>query len=362
MIFLFCLLFTRQAGADPGYLWLEPGPQMSRAGGGDTGGKSRAEHRNSSSSPAAASRQATGHDVAGSTTHAPEAPTERKASAQADPAKKDEKKPPREKRAAMSHPAHYTLMLGWPPGPGKSDESLLAVKAAIIRPDGSTQKLSPGLETPDVARIRDAALIQGRYLISASLRQTQGTTRYRLYTQTVMRNTGEKPKGDVLPDQTDFETDKARLVMEDLSPDPGKNFARVHRKYTGDKLPLRMHLNELPLAGQPVTLATASGWRQTLQTDEKGEVTFALIKESFHDEGTKKRPVTYFVTSEIRKPLNSQDGYREEVLRAALAIMVYPSPLDWESRSAGIYVLVLVMAAVGVATAIRRRQRRRPCA
>ncbi len=351
---LYIFLIAPLAAADPGYLWLEAGPQMRRMGGGDSEGAMQSGNTNSG--------MAHGRPVAGPNAPPRPASHARQVSADGHGASDTQSKSPPEKRAAMSHPAHYTLRLGWPAAASASCETLLTAEASILRPDGSAQKLIPHLETPEAVRIRDAALIQGRYVISASFDQTTGDTHYRLFTQATMRNTGEKPQRHPLPDQKDIHTRVPRFLIEDLSPDPGKNFARVHRKYTGDKLPVRLLLSEAPVANQPVTLTTASGWRQTLTTDEKGEATFALIKESFHDNEINKRPVTYFVTSEIRRPAHSRQGPRGEVLRSTLALLVYPSPLDWESRSAGLYALFLAMAAIGVVTAIRRRQRKRPCA
>ncbi|MFO7568197.1 MAG: hypothetical protein R6W75_00230 [Smithellaceae bacterium] len=362
ILFFIGLLFAPAALADPGYLWLEPGPQMRRMGGADSEGAKPSGNTNAGMAHGAQSRHASEIDTAESNAHSQASPQAKGSSAKSNRDKETEKKSPREKRAAMSQPAHFTMRLGQPPAASASPEALLAAEAFILRPDGSAQKLVPRLEAPDAVRIRDAALIQGRYVISAFLSRTQGDTHYRLFTQAIMRNTGEKPKGNPPSDQTDTHPQGPRFLIEDISPDPGNNYARVHRKYAGDKLPVRVLLNDAPVANQSVTLATASGWRQTLTTDEKGEVTFALIKESFHDQKINKRPVAYFVTSEIRRPTSSPKGPSEEVLRSALALAVYPSPLDWESQSAGLYALFLAMAAVGVATAIRRRRRIRPCA
>ncbi|TYT76041.1 DUF4198 domain-containing protein [Desulfobotulus mexicanus] len=367
--------------ADPGFLFLEPGPEMRRSGGGNA-------HGGGHGSGAGTQRKKEGQDTSENETHSGSKKTGMKEKGEKSPMEsqgkghpgsrasepeKGEKKE-REKRAAMSHPAHYTLLLGWPPAiKAEASKELLRAETAILRPDLSREILAPEKEGPAI-RIRDAALIQGTYHISAALEKTDDVGRiFRLFTTASMRNTGEKTDPPEKNPEAALDVHLPWFSMEDLSPDPGKNFARVHRKYTGDTLPLRIRLGGIPVPDLPVTLTTAEGWQQTLNTDEAGLVTFVLIKERFHGKGVNKAPITFYARTELN---SDYEGHRQlikkaraktgeehpagksEILRTSLALPVHPTPLDWESRAAGFYTLILTGLAIGLGTAIRRRKRR----
>jgi hypothetical protein len=376
LLFLCLLLIPFSAPADPGFLFLTPGPEMRRSGGGDSQGGGHGsgmglERKKGEEGKTGA--EGKGHPGAGGPPA--KAETHREGAGKKEDGKKDTDK--KEKRAAMSHPAHFSLLLGTPPEIRETAlPELLSAEAAILRPDLSGQTLQPR-EEGSAIRIRDAALIQGTYHLKASLKTEDGEARrYRLFTQASMRNTGEKADP---PAETGKDRPKNPLPwfsIEDLSPDPGGNFAKIHRKYTGDTLPLKIRLGDTPLPGLPVTLTTGGGWRQTRTTDEAGEVTFTLIKESFHDRGVQKQPIAFYVTAEIRSthPLFQKETgeeyppeggscgpsspEKEEILRTGLALSVHPTPLDWESRATGFYALVLVTLTVALGTALRRRRRK----
>jgi hypothetical protein len=336
--------------ADPGYLWLEPGPQMQRRGGGQGLGMG-------TDNGAEASRTAVHGDRPSGHPHGASGPGDGHRPRMSDPAE--------EKRAAMSQPAHYTLRLGWPPAATADDDAseiLRNAGAAILRPDLSDDQLTPIEEAPGNIRIRDAALLQGRYYVTAAAAVREGDTFFRLYTQAQMRNTGHPLQGPPASDAPAPRIDPL-LTIEDLSPDPGDNFARIHRRYTGETLPLRIRLVGEPVKDLPVTLTTGSGWRQTLATDDKGEVCFTIIKEQFHSRKTPTAPTPFFVTVEVHRPADAaEDGLRQEVLRSALALTVHPTPLEWESQAAGFYTLTTVGVAIALATALRRRRRGKfPC-
>ncbi|TWI74178.1 hypothetical protein LZ24_01118 [Desulfobotulus alkaliphilus] len=366
--------------ADPGFLFLEPGPEMRRSGGGNTQGgghgtgmgmQRKKEGQEASENERQADSKKTGMEEK-------EEKSAMKSKGKGHPgsaapeSEKGEKKE-REKRAAMSHPAHYTLLLGWPPAmKAQAPEDLLRAETAILRPDLSREILTPQKEGPAI-RIRDAALIQGTYHISASLEKTDDEGRiFRLFTTASMRNTGEKTDPPEKNPETALEAHLPWFSMEDLSPDPGNNFARIHRKYTGDTLPLRIRLGGMPVPDLPVTLTTAEGWQQTLHTDEAGQVKFILIKERFHDKGVNKAPITFYARAEldsrsekhleiiksVRPDAGDNPPAGTEILRTSLALTVHPTPLDWESRAAGFYTLILTGLVIGLGTAIRRRKRR----
>ncbi|MCW7754007.1 hypothetical protein OOT00_08410 [Desulfobotulus sp. H1] len=360
--FFFCFALPTLLLADPGFLWLEPGPEMQRRmgregtgtgmGRGGQGDKSGGAH-----GPAAAQ---------------PMQDADRKAEGREDGASRDGQEGPRqgpppgaghsssssgEKRAAMSLPVHYTLRLGWPSGDIRTDQRLLQAEAFIVRPDATEERMIPVEEGRGAVRIRDAALTQGTYHVRAFYEEEDGSTRYRLFYQVFSRNPGYPPGPSGDGEKEAVPLPSPWFAIEDLSPDPGKNYARIHRKFTGDFLPLRVSLAGEPVADLAITLTTADGWQQTHHTDEKGEVGFHLIKERFHDEGVRKGPSFYYVTAEIREQADDSEN-PGEVLRTGLALMVYPTPLDWESKAAGFYVFMGVSVALGFGTAIRRWRRR----
>lgn len=363
------------ANADPGYLWMEPGREMSRMreGGGAQAASPRASHTSDPSrtrpqeTPPHGRSQAdsnanSGHPSGDVQTHG-KGTSSHSAEQTADGKKTGEKKQPRVRRAAMSHPAHYLLKLGAPAARIDSDDALLDVRASVLTPELKVSALSPARQAGRGVSIRDEALIQGRYDLAASLVRTEDGVRYHLFTQTTMRNTGHKPKETKTSPENARAAHRAFFAIEDRRPDPGHNFARVHRTYTGDALPVRIWFDKRPLPGVSVTLETESGWRRTIVTDERGDATLPLIKEKFHTSGVDKKPLRYFIMTEIRQPTADASGdIREEVYRTSLVEQVYPSPLDWESKSAGLYLVSLTIAAVGVAAALRRRRRKRLCA
>lgn len=347
--FLFTVVFAQ---ADPGFLWLEPTSAMQRMGGNEAPSAAASPEKPGlpgsphGSDPAAASGPPHFSSHARGETK-PDAP-------------KNAEKKEREKRKAMSNPVHYTLRTGWPPGASSSPSFLLHAHATILRPDGTCDVLTPADENGFI-RIRDAALVQGRYFTSVCAETLEHQTRYRLFSRAIMRNAGEARKTRLNLEQADPDDVAPYFALLDETPDDETNFARIKRKYTGDTLPLKAVLDGKPVPDLDVTLISAQGWRQCLKTDEKGRVVFTLIKERFHDAGAVKTPGVYFALAELGRslPEGEENPARQEVLRTAISFSVYPTPLDWETRAAGFYTVISVMSAIGLATAIRRRKRKR---
>lgn len=372
-------VFTLPAYSDPGFLWLEPAASMRRmggneapSGGGSHGGGSGMHGGGNPGKMAAAEKQ----DVHGSQmpghpgAHGiPSASTEKEKAGKGvhgkgssmTASKNEDGKKKEEKRMAMSRPAHYTLKTGKPHGESDSPSFLLKTEATILRPDGTGELLVPA-EEKGLVQIRDAALVQGVYYINVSAETIEDGTRYRLFSRDIMRNVGEKPENTYAMGEIEQKFREPYFALLDQVPVNAKNFAKIFRKYTGDDLPLKVHLDGKPVPNLEVTMTTSEGWKQTLKSDEKGEVRFTLVKEKFHDKGAIKTPSLYFVTAEMEVP-PQEAGTQREILRSSLSFNVYPTPLDWETKAAGFYTVVIVSAAIGLAAAVRRKRRKRnPCA
>lgn len=383
LVFVLLGMFSLPAQADPGFLWLEPAASMRRMGGNEAPSSSGqgGMHGGGAGKMSSSGEGQGGHGAGASGSHgagmangqgghpasaggpphgagagrAPSGPPP----AAGDETQKDDGKKKEEKRVAMSRPAHYTLRTGQPLGEVSSPSFLLQAHATILRPDGTKEVLVPKEEN-GLVTIRDAALVQGRYLINVSAEVVEDGIRYRLFSQDIMRNVGEKPETAFRLEDAEPDFLEPRFAILDKTQDDERNFARIKRKYTGDELPLKIQLCGKPVPDLDVTMTTAEGWRQTRKTDENGDVRFTLVKEKFHDKGAIKTPSVYFVTAEIKD--FSDEGQTPEILRSAIAFNVYPTLLDWQTKAAGFYTVVIFSAAIALAAAIRRKRRRRnPC-
>ncbi len=147
------------------------------------------------------------------------------------------------------------------------------------------------------------------------------------------------------------------LELERICP----NHNECYRTATGQNLRVRVSLKGQALVDAPLVLATEQGWTQTRRTDADGVVSFWIIKESFPKEPDRRKAEDYLLTLDYttdQMGMLNGEHYHGERYVATLPLRVYPSPLDWESRSIAFQALAGTILIGGGAIAIRRRRRR----
>lgn len=144
-------------------------------------------------------------------------------------------------------------------------------------------------------------------------------------------------------------------IMEDIR--------QQYRVEEGDELRVKVLLKGKPLKDVDITLITEKKWRQTIKTDDNGEALFTLIKETFPQGKTDKtKTEKYLLLAEysVDNPGNyNGQAYEKERYAATMPLRVYPSSLDWESKSTGYLVVMFTILIVSGAAAIRRKRRRK---
>ena len=139
------------------------------------------------------------------------------------------------------------------------------------------------------------------------------------------------------------------------------NHRECYRTVTGKNLRVQASFKGQPLANTMLTMTTEKGWRQTKRTDAHGKASFVIIKEDFPEKADRRKSEDYLVTLEHTTHemgmLNGQHYHGERYI-ATLPLRVFPSRLDWESRSVSFLVLAGVIIVAGGAIAIRRKRRR----
>jgi len=150
---------------------------------------------------------------------------------------------------------------------------------------------------------------------------------------------------------------------------PEFNLSRIYRNdrqrfstQTGQEATFRITLHGKPVMGACVVMLTQKGWRNARRTDENGEVSFFLIKESETRGGwrTRRRAEKYLVIArheaahagELKGQLYGDTRYL-----ATMSLRVRPSQLEWESKSTAFLMAGFTVVAAGAAIAIRRRRR-----
>ncbi len=136
-----------------------------------------------------------------------------------------------------------------------------------------------------------------------------------------------------------------------------------YRKYVGDTIRVGVMFQGMPLPRARVTLITEQGWRQTRSTDEKGKVSFTLIKEDFPEDGVDRRKSELFLVRVAHKAAvggqymgNNYDATRYV---ATMPFSVSPAKEDWQSQRIAYLVVMITVIGSAVAIAIRRRRRKK---
>ena len=132
---------------------------------------------------------------------------------------------------------------------------------------------------------------------------------------------------------------------------------------SGDELRVKVFLKGKTVKGAYLTLITEKNWQKKIKTDEKGEGLFTLIKETFSEGKIDKSRVEkhlLIAVYEVDGPGNHNGrAYEKQRYIATLPLMVYPSSLDWESKSTGYLVAIFGLGIISGAAAIKRKRRRK---
>ncbi len=128
---------------------------------------------------------------------------------------------------------------------------------------------------------------------------------------------------------------------------------------TGEVVRFRVTLRGQPVRNACVLMITQKGWRNVKRTDEKGEVSFFVIKETPAEGGwrARRRSEKYLVA--VRHLAEAGQGEPQKTLYTATTVLrVRPSRLEWESKSAAFLLASFTVIATGAAIAIRRSCRK----
>ena len=144
-----------------------------------------------------------------------------------------------------------------------------------------------------------------------------------------------------------------------------ENDQQRYSSQTGQRAVFQVSLHGAPLKDVCVVMVTQKGWRNAKKTDEKGRVSFFLIKENNTEGGwrSRRRAEKYLVVARHEAAhageLNGQI-YADTRYQATMSLRVRPSQLEWESKSTAFLMAGFTIVAAGAAIAIRRRRRRDP--
>lgn len=198
-------------------------------------------------------------------------------------------------------------------------------------------------------------------LISYNGNHVQNGVRQHLYAYYSFMAHGDKP--DKKPRDLSF-----RPGFQDGSPklEIIRFYDRARHRYrsrAGHKLHARVLYKGKPVAKAPVTLTTSKGWQKRLETDEKGEASFTIIKEDFQRGVLDTRKSTLYMLRTEHSENTPGDvygrGYDSERYVATLSFQVFPDNNEWESKRIAFLVVIFMVIVVGTAIVIYRMRRRK---
>jgi len=162
----------------------------------------------------------------------------------------------------------------------------------------------------------------------------------------------------------------AKPIINEQSP---LELVRVHDKVegcmprlvSGDEVKFDVLSYGKPVGGVPVTLITQEGWRNTVVSDEKGHVTFTLIREYFPKwlEFKKYHIDSFLAVAEMERAETGElDGQTYDSSRyvASLPGKYRPSPNDYRSYAWGLGIALFVIVFGGLSIYLYRRRRVKP--
>ena len=269
----------------------------------------------------------------------------------------------KKRRSPMSRPAAYFLKSGAFPDSVNEPAELLESVCWIKMPDQSYKRLTPK-KTEQGILIYDEALQAGFYQLH--LYHDAGVVqdgRYHHFSTIWFRNPGE----DEFEEQPFKEEEREGLYgkeplfyLKELTVDTGNNYVS-QKRYTGEDLPVQVLYKGAPVEGARVTLTTSKGWQKSVLTDEDGKASLLLVKEIFHNDRVHREAQPYLVKATYEVDNSGEyngQAYSKEVYTATSRLMIYPTPYDWKSKSAGFYILAASVFTVSFAAAIRRKRSR----
>lgn len=269
----------------------------------------------------------------------------------------------KKRRSPMSRPAAYFIKSGAFPHAISEPAELLESICWIKMPDQTYKQISPK-KTDQGILVYDEALQAGFYQVHlyhhAGVVQDR---RHHHFSTIWFRNPGE----DEFEVQPYIEEEREGLhgkepvfYLKELTVDAGNNYVS-QKRYTGDELPVQVLFKGVPVVGAQVTLTTTKGWQKSVLTDADGKATLMLIKEVFHNDRVHRETQPYLVkaTYEVANSGTYDDkAFSTEVYTATSRLMIYPTPYDWKSKSAGFYIFAASAFTVSFAAAIRRKRSR----
>ena len=232
-----------------------------------------------------------------------------------------------------------------------------ALKKAVLwleTPDNRIHRIEPG--RPGVMRFN--ARLWGMYRIFAYLDagENGGVHRrhfafYEMFSHGDEADTAERP----VLNEGGYWRGRPEFFLERIYGGERQRYATR----TGDVVRFRVSLRGRPVRDVCVVMITQKGWRKAARTDEKGEVSFFVIKETPTESGwrARRRSGKYLVA--VRHLAEAGQGEQRKTLYTATTVLrVRPSRLEWESKSAAFLLASFTVIATGAAIAIRRSCRR----
>lgn len=135
-----------------------------------------------------------------------------------------------------------------------------------------------------------------------------------------------------------------------------------YRSRAGHKLQVRVLYKGAPVPNAPLTLTTSKNWQKNLETDERGEAEFTLIKDDFQQSAFNKRKSTLYLlrTEHIADSPGELSGeaYDRERYVATLSFLVFPDSNEWESKQSAFLIAVFTIVVAAAAIIVHRMRRR----
>ncbi len=246
---------------------------------------------------------------------------------------------------------------GWRSAEKRGEKSDPALRQAVIwleTPDNLIHRIDPG--KPGTMRFN--ARMWGMYRIFAYLDAgvNNGVHRrhfafYEMFSHGDEASRKERP----VLSEGGYWQGRPEFFLERLYDNERQRFST----HTGEKVRFRITLRGQPVRNACVLMITQKGWRNVQRTDEKGEVSFFVIKEMPTEGGwrARRRSEKYLIA--VRHLAGARQGEPQQTLYTATTVLrVRPSRLEWESKSTAFLLASFTVIAAGAAIAIRRSCRK----
>jgi hypothetical protein len=133
----------------------------------------------------------------------------------------------------------------------------------------------------------------------------------------------------------------------------------------GDTISFIVMRNGTPLPGAEVSLSTALGWSKRALSDERGRVSYTMIRDYFPPWRlfNKRYAQSYLVKAEYRQKESGElegQAYDQTLYCTSYAGSYYPSRSDYQSYGYGLVIGLFMLVFSGLAVYFYRRRRVRP--